>query len=891
MTVPSHHQRAQQKMAAVKARKRRAAARAQKEAEEEARKKEEDVFLKEEATKEDEEAVSAAVAELSPVLHEEKKTDGDVAGGDSATSANSKDEESSNLALKQGKKSASNDSYYNSERDEEEARDKLDDLGNSSRKSKMKKTQQPSFRRRDKGAKKGKRVRIQEDDDTNSTFDSRQEFFASMNKSDAVTHALDQVFDLFNPLGDDMRSLDDESSIRTERTEETEGGVAFIPNIFKTKSRESLLKDMEELFMERLGCAAPTASEVVRDDMPLPSFSFNDDVPEVSGMEKVLGSGTGNKGKVMDATAPATPGAKERVATTAEVLGQSVVTVEETGPGRIIPSPNRHSYAKRIQESSNRFDKEETTPKSPWQEAVEMVESLFDPTPDPKVMRTINAQTNSMKKEFRSDLSFQSVQSSLRDASSVTSSVMSSLRGNHGTTSESTFDSQPTQQSRQIVSNDSEDTKSIRMEGQAEASIYAAPQVEKSDSFFSDQEEVVQNDTIGGTDSTVAPAPSGEASFAQIEKDLEIEDTIEQSLDDLKAVIYHDIAEEEQEVVADDGGNVEHAEDFLEKETGESKAEKIAGGKEEEPEAGQKDPSSIESLAAENIADCESSPIQSGEKRVEAIAPTAMIEKKTRPASGGTKKVNQCKPPSKKKGALRRLSKLVLAPFKRKKSKSTLQNSDEVSELPTPVDSLVDAEDPLNTTADSEAITTMTMASTPQRTPQAQIPLSNPMDPEQSSKAKRDAWKNSKIDNSSNHDISNEEGAIFDMIMTNAAQDNDWNKVVRQEDANGDEKAEADGEKGERNSDNFVVDLKELETSNSVYEDFAELITTSTTPPSFEVDSPKSELANVGQPGYSPKSSSWDSPLDDAFADDIAWEKVGPNDGIFQPVNIQVLTS
>jgi hypothetical protein len=129
--------------------------------------------------------------------------------------------------------------------------------------------------RKSKRSRRSKRVRIKERsiDDDASSVDSQLESFLSEDRPD-VASALDHIFDFFTPM-DDLRSLDDSCSERTDRTDES-----YLNMIFSSKSRGGLLKEVEELFIDRFSCG-PSIPECHH--LGTPTFSYAEDESTVSG--------------------------------------------------------------------------------------------------------------------------------------------------------------------------------------------------------------------------------------------------------------------------------------------------------------------------------------------------------------------------------------------------------------------------------------------------------------------------------------------------------------------------------------------------------------------------------------------------------------------------------
>lgn len=137
-----------------------------------------------------------------------------------------------------------------------------------------------------RGQKRSKRVRIKQRsiDDDASSVDSQLESYLSEDRSDGMAGALDHIIDYFTPM-DDSRSLDDSYaySERTERTDRTEETYANQPlfdySFFSSKSKGGLLKDVEDLFMDRFSCG-PAIPEC--QDLGTQTFSYAEDESTVS---------------------------------------------------------------------------------------------------------------------------------------------------------------------------------------------------------------------------------------------------------------------------------------------------------------------------------------------------------------------------------------------------------------------------------------------------------------------------------------------------------------------------------------------------------------------------------------------------------------------------------
>jgi hypothetical protein len=140
--------------------------------------------------------------------------------------------------------------------DEVECKEKKSNERGKTLKSKMTKKKHLLSKRKKDEKKRRRRVRTKDDDDESASLDSRYDFYASVDKSDVVTHALDQVMDYFSPMeaDDDYRTLDGDSL--TMDTLESELPPSLFSSLFSpVKPNDSILREMEELFMERLGCA------------------------------------------------------------------------------------------------------------------------------------------------------------------------------------------------------------------------------------------------------------------------------------------------------------------------------------------------------------------------------------------------------------------------------------------------------------------------------------------------------------------------------------------------------------------------------------------------------------------------------------------------------------
>lgn len=941
--VSASHQRAQQKLLAVKARKRRLAARAQQEAQEAAEAETEGTLEgKEKAEFAMSKAAAEAVEDLTPSVEEKKFSEGDsiddlnplrfvsseaVNVPESSAKRGQDQETDRDPSSSRYRKSSDADMSTDKEKENNEGSHKLDDpkdrMGKRYSKASLKSSKSGS-RRRSKGSKKVNRVRIRDDDDS-SSFDSRADFFASMQKSDGVTHALDQVFDLLNPLGDDVRSLDDESSIRTERTEETEGAGAFLQSLFSAaKPRDGLLQDMEELFMERLGCAAPSMNGVDGADFSTQSYSFTDDLPTVSEGETV------STGRDTNAT-PEAPGSKQP---TPKI--ETVVSMEESGPGRIPPSPARGGA------QPNKQD-EQDKKASPWEEAFGIVESFFDPGTGQHVMQTVQTQATKMRKEFRSDLSFHSVQSSLRDASSVMSNMITANKESFASTEASTVDGTLSNKgslevteansidagtandastandvstpNNVIETQDSEETKSIHMEEQAgdqnvdqsaDQSMDDQPkEVQGVDSAAHEHETATMDDPTEITaletvvDEMQVVSPPGESPDVdgQPQEDVDanepleeapeptansaaslIDVPIEQSLDDLKAVLgttAEGLDEEEENEDSDEVEMDADAEDV----DGNDHADEAR----EPPEVDV--PSTNEEKASISVEPEDLEAKEDSDNDNEVQAPGVSVVKES--SSQDIRELKKGK--RKKKKPFRGLSKLIRPLFGRKKSKARGNSVKEASESIKAQDSLIAAADSLNRTMDSETMTTVTHTSTPQRTPKLQGAVVSPLDSPPSVGARREAAWSPTIDEEKAAETNVDDAAGFDNIMTSTAQDDDWDKSLT---APVKELFPAEQEETEKKEDvgnpgNVVADLQEMEVTNSEYQDFADLFA-ATNQPTFEENSSVRETENDS--AHSENSNS--SPLnDDDIADGEQWENVGANEDFFQPVNIQVVTS